>query len=128
MRIDDGRGQMRVLVIDDEGGIRALFSDFLEVLGHQADVAASGEEGLDLFDPCRHDLVLTDLLMPGMSGLEVADTIRARCPATPIVVISGSADALDIQRIRGAGFLFLQKPVSIKEFMNTVATASRAAV
>ncbi len=61
---------MRVLVIDDEAGISSVFRDFLDVLGHTADVAASGEEGVALFDRHRHDLVLTDLFMPGMSGLE----------------------------------------------------------
>ncbi|MBI3826918.1 MAG: response regulator [Candidatus Rokubacteria bacterium] len=116
---------MRVLVIDDEEGIRAVFRDFLEALGYEADVAAGGEEGLALFDRHRHGLVLTDLLMPGMSGLEVARAIRARCPETPIVVISGSADALDRERIEASGFTFLAKPVGFPEFMNAVTVDRR---
>jgi CheY-like chemotaxis protein len=73
---------MRVLFIDDEAGVRAIFRDFLDILGHEVDAAASGEERLALFDRDRHDLVLTDRFMSGMSGPEVAHAIRARCPGT----------------------------------------------
>jgi two-component system capsular synthesis sensor histidine kinase RcsC len=111
---------MRVLVIDDEAGIRAIFCEFLDILGHEADVAARGDEGLALFDPHRYDLVLTDLVMPGMNGLEVAHAIRARCPWIPVIVTSGSAADDDLRHIEAAGLCFLQKPVGINELSDAM--------
>jgi CheY-like chemotaxis protein len=84
-----------VLVIDDESLLRDLWAEFLELLGHAADVAVDGPEGLARFDPRVHQAVLTDFLMPGMTGLEVAEAIRATGCMTPIVMISGCASPDD---------------------------------
>ena len=83
---------MKALVIDDESLIRELFVEFLEVLGYEADAGVDGHEGLARFDPLVHELVITDFLMPGLTGLEIAEAIRARGHTTPIVMISGSAE------------------------------------
>ena len=61
-----------------EPQIRDIFAQFLELLGHEADVAADGREGLARFDPLVHEIVITDFVMPGLTGLEVAEAIRAR--------------------------------------------------
>ena len=82
---------MKVLVIEDEPQIRDIFAEFVELLGHEADVAVDGREGLARFDPLVHKIVVTDFLMPGLTGLEIAEVIRARSRTTPIVMISGSA-------------------------------------
>jgi CheY-like chemotaxis protein len=76
---------VKVLVIDDQAPLWDLFAEFLELLGHEADLAADGHEGLARFDPLVHQIVLTDFLMPGLTGLEVAAAIRARSRSTPIV-------------------------------------------
>src|SRR5688572_30337182 len=70
------RRQMRVLVIDDQPLLRDLLAEFLELLGHTSDLVADGPEALARFDPLVHQAVITDLLMPGMTGLEVAASIR----------------------------------------------------
>jgi CheY-like chemotaxis protein len=114
---------MRVLVIDDEAVIRAIFREFLDMLGHEVDMAASGDEGLALLGRHQYDLVLTDLFMPGMSGLEVAGTIRARWPRIPVIIASGYAGDHDQHRIEAAGFPFLQKPIGIDEFNDAVNAA-----
>ncbi len=111
---------MRVLVIDDDACIRAMFCEFLDILGHEADPAARGDEGLALFDSHRYDTVLTDLCMPGMSGLEVAHAIRARCPGMPVMITSGFASDDDLQHIEAAGLRFLQKPVGINELSDAM--------
>ena len=54
-----------------------MLAEFLELLGHEADLAVDGPEGLARFDPLVHQLVLTDFLMPGLTGLEIAEAIRA---------------------------------------------------
>ena len=107
---------MKVLVIEDEPLIRDIFAQFLELLGHEADVAADGREGLARFDPLVHEIVITDFVMPGLTGLEVAETIRARGHTTPVVMISGSANPRDERRAAQAGLRFLRKPVTFAQF------------
>jgi CheY-like chemotaxis protein len=107
---------MKVLVIEDEPLIRDIFAQFLELLGHEADVAADGREGLARFDPLVHEIVITDFVMPGLTGLEVAEAIRARGHTTPVVMISGSANPRDERRAAQAGLRFLRKPVTFAQF------------
>ena len=114
---------MKVLVIEDEPLIRDIYAAFLALLGHEADVTADGREGLARFDPLVHKLVITDFLMPGLTGLEIAEAIQARSPTTPIVLISGSAEEPDERRAAEAGLRFLRKPVAFAEFKATVAAA-----
>jgi CheY-like chemotaxis protein len=71
--------------------------------------------------------VITDFLMPGLTGLEIAEAIRARSRTTPIVLISGSAEQPDEQRAALAGLRFLRKPVSFAQFKATVAAAAESA-
>ena len=112
---------MKALVIDDEPLIRELFVEFLEVLGYEADAAVDGYEGLAHFDPLVHELVITDFLMPGLTGLDVAEAIRARGHTTPIVMISGHAEPDIQQRAVQAGLRFLRKPVSLAQFEAAIA-------
>ena len=112
---------MKVLVIDDQPLLRDVFAEFLELLGHEADLAADGHEGLARFDPLVHQIVLTDFLMPGLTGLEVAAAIRARSRTTPIVMISGFAKPDDERRAVEAGLRFVRKPVTFAQFEATLA-------
>jgi CheY-like chemotaxis protein len=112
---------MKVLVIEDEPLIRDIYSEFLELMGHEADVAANGREGLGRFDPLIHKIVVTDFLMPGLTGLEIAEAIRARSHTSPVVLISGSAEQPDERRAAQAGLLFLRKPISFAQFKATLA-------
>jgi CheY-like chemotaxis protein len=110
-----------VLVIDDQPLFRDVLSEFLEVLGHEADLAADGREGLARFDPSVHRIVLTDFLMPGLTGLEVAAAIRARSCTTPIVMISAFAGPDDERRAVEAGLRFVRKPLTFAQFEATMA-------
>ena len=112
---------MKVLVIEDEPLIRDIYAEFLELLGHEADVAADGREGLAHFDPSVHQVVVTDFLMPGLTGLDVAEAIRARGHTTPIVMISGHAEPDVQRRAVQAGLRFLRKPVSLAQFEAAIA-------
>jgi CheY-like chemotaxis protein len=112
---------MKVLVIDDEPLIRDIYAEFLELLGHESDVAADGREGLGRFDPFVHQAVITDFLMPGLTGLEIAEAIRGAGHMTPIVLISGSAEQPDERRAAQAGLRFLRKPIPFAEFKATLA-------
>jgi CheY-like chemotaxis protein len=109
---------LRALVIDDEPALRALLVDFLTLLVgvETVDVAADGEAGLALFDRHRYDLVLTDFLMPGLTGAEVVEALRRRDPAVKVVMLTGSAMEEDVARVRERGVTVLAKPVSLDRF------------
>jgi CheY-like chemotaxis protein len=118
---------VKVLVIEDEPQICEIFVEFLELLGHEADVAGDGREGLARFDPLVHEIVVTDFLQPGLTGLEIADAVRARSRTTPIVMISGSAEPQDERCAAQAGLRFLRKPVAFAQFKATLAEVAEHA-
>jgi DNA-binding NtrC family response regulator len=78
-----------VLVIDDDAVVGRSFDRVLSDKGYAVDTALNGEEALQDIEAHDYDVVFTDIRMPGMDGLEVAGRIKARCPWTPIVVITG---------------------------------------
>jgi len=79
----------QVLVIDDDAVVGRSFDRVLSGKGYEVDTALTGEEGLKDMENTDYDLVFTDIKMPGMDGIEVTERIRARCPWTPVVVITG---------------------------------------
>lgn len=82
----------RILVVDDEVNICRLLERFLTRIGHQVETAGSVPEALMLLAPERFDLVLTDLRLPGPSGLELLDEVRVRAPGTRMILMSAHAD------------------------------------
>ena len=103
----------RVLVIDDERYVRGLLSELLTVWGCEADVAASGAEGLALFKEKSYDLVLTDYMMPGGSGLEFVENVRNRDADVGVIMLTASGAEMD-NHVRRLGFTLLRKPLQIE--------------
>jgi DNA-binding NtrC family response regulator len=83
------KAKRHVLVIDDDAVVGRSFDRVLSGKGYDVDTALTGEEGLKDIDARDYDLVFTDIKMPGIDGLEVAERIREKCPWTPVVVITG---------------------------------------
>src|SRR5881409_378682 len=88
----------RLLLVEDDHAVSEALVDLLAVLEHHADAAASGAKALELFERHRYDLVLTDLLMPGMTGWEVLAAVRGRDPRVTrrrgVAVLPKPVDAL----------------------------------
>ncbi|WP_454762251.1 PAS domain-containing protein [Caulobacter segnis] len=82
------------LLVDDEEFVRASTADMLEDLGYQVQEAVSAEAALTLIrDGLRPDVIITDHLMPGMTGVDLARTVRERAPNLPVLIVSGYAEA-----------------------------------
>jgi DNA-binding response OmpR family regulator len=112
----------RVLVVEDERHVRGLLSELLTVWGCEADVAASGTEGLMLFKQKSYDLVLTDYVIPGCSGLELVENVRNRDSDVGVIMLTGSGAELDRHKGR-LGFTLLRKPLQIDRLKTAVRQA-----
>lgn len=102
----------KVLVVDDDPVIGRSFDRVLTGKGYAVITAATGEEALKKLATEDYDLVYTDIKMPGMSGLEVAERVKAKKPWTPVVIITGFGTAESEARARAAGATLLHKPLS----------------
>jgi len=115
------------MVIDDDPAQREMLEDLFRGRGYEVVTAADGEEGLRLSNLRRPDLIILDLLMPRMSGLEVLTVLKRQHPRLPVVVMSaGGQDALDratlamYSRLQvGAGRL-VDKTISLRELVAAV--------
>ena len=83
----------KILIVDDEEHVRAALKQVLERAGYEVAVAATGNEGLELMKRDGADLVITDVIMPGIDGITTARKIREKFRDTRIIVISGGGKA-----------------------------------
>lgn len=106
------QGPPSVLVIDDETVLRDSIADYLEDNGYTVYRAENGRRGLELFD-CHHpDVVLTDLRMPEVTGMEVLEAVARQSPETPVIIISGTGDiAQAIETVRRGAWDYVVKPI-----------------
>lgn len=102
----------RILLVDDNAVVRDMLVDLVSSLGYSADAASGGVEALALFERNRYDIVLTDLVMPGMSGWEVLVGVRQRDPQIPVIIITGTP-AIGDPRAALPGVAVLKKPVDV---------------
>ncbi|WP_020676472.1 EAL domain-containing protein [Geopsychrobacter electrodiphilus] len=105
-------GPIRILTIDDEESIRTSFRLYLEDFDYEVLEAKNGREGLALFTSEKPDLVLCDLRMPEVDGLEVLSRVRESSPDTPIIVVSGTGVISDaIEAVQCGAWNYLLKPI-----------------
>jgi len=86
----------RVLIVDDDPQVRHVTASFLTAFGHSTTEAGDGEAALRLLQDGRYDIVVADLAMPGMSGIDLAAEIRDRDPGLPVLILTGHAEAMQI--------------------------------
>lgn len=109
----------RILIVDDDEGVRAVLSFVLERQGHEVIIATNGREALRLFGEKQPELVMTDLVMPDKEGLETILELRRKHPRVPIIAMSGGgrangADYLKMAKAMGANRT-LTKPLSMDQ-------------
>jgi CheY-like chemotaxis protein len=103
----------KVLVVDDDPAVRKSIDRVLTNKGYAVITAQNGEEALRKLNEEKYDLVYTDIRMPGIDGLEVAEQVKARKPWTPVVIITGYGTDAAEARAKAAGVSsFMHKPLS----------------
>ena len=93
----------KLLMIDDEPGIRDLLDTLLGRKGYDVILADSGQKGLEVFRRARPDVVVLDLKMPGMDGLTVLQQIRHLIPTQPVIILTGAGTPESEQQVRELG-------------------------
>lgn len=115
----------RVLVVDDEETIRHVLRQVLEEQGCEVLDAGSAEEGLALVDGCAVDVAMLDIVLPGMSGIELLQSIESISPQTQVIMMTSHASLeTTLEAIRHGAYAYLQKPFD--ELDQVWATVSRA--
>jgi CheY-like chemotaxis protein len=110
----------RILVIDDEVSIADTLAEILRIAGYDAHPFYAGQPAIDFARQGCPDIVLSDVVMPGLNGVDTVLAIRESCPATRILLLSGQATTVDIlqhARAKGHEFEVLPKPVHPNEIL-----------
>jgi two-component system response regulator (stage 0 sporulation protein F) len=116
----------RILAVDDEKFIRQLLADFLSLQGYDVQTAASGEQALEIIAAMKPQLVIMDIKMPGLNGLDVLRRIKATHKDVGVIMLSAFGDSSTIQAAyrQGADF-YMQKPVNLDRLQDMLHTWQR---
>ena len=109
------------MVIEDEEEVRNLLADILIESGHHVETASDGSQGIELFKEKDFDMVFTDLGMPGMSGWQVAETVKRINSKIPVAVITGWNVEMEKSEMRERGVnLIAHKPFEVNQILDLV--------
>ena len=114
------KGKPRVLVVDDEHLIADTLAEILGDKGFEVTTSYDGRSALQHIDKLCPDILITDVVMPGMTGIELATIVRSACPTTRIVLLSGQAgtpDLVERARRQGHPFELLSKPIGPEDLL-----------
>jgi DNA-binding NtrC family response regulator len=114
----------RILVIDDERSIRNTLKDILEYEKYEVDLAEDGIKALDKVKTAQFDVILCDIKMPGMDGIEVLEKLAEITPDTPVVMISGHGNIdTAVESIKKGAFDYIEKPLDLNRLLITIRNA-----
>ena len=114
--------QAYILVVDDEGAIRYSITKTLQRVGYHVEAAASGEEALEMMKNQNYDVVLTDIRMPGLTGVELLRRIKEEAPDAVVILLTGYASLeTAIESLRLGAHDYLVKPSSSQDIRTSVA-------
>jgi two-component system, NtrC family, nitrogen regulation response regulator NtrX len=115
----------KILVIDDERAIRNTLKEILEYEKHDVEVAEDGESGIELFQKGGFDVVLCDIKMPQMDGIEVLDKLQEISTETPVIMISGHGNIdTAVEAIKKGAYDFIEKPLDLNRILITIRNAT----
>ena len=118
------RLQRRILVVDDEPDVVTILTRYFSDAGFLVDAASHGGDALIAVSQYRPDVVLLDVLMEGLNGVQVLERIRALDPAIRVIMISGSGDSTLRPRAMAMGaFAYVPKPLSLSDLHRQVSAA-----
>ena len=120
-------GRPRILIVDDEPNIRQGLAEALDDQGYEIEQAASGEAALELVRLQTFDLVLVDLVMEEMDGIEVLREINREWPQTEVVIITahGTVETA-VKALKEGAYDYLTKPINVKRFRSYIHNILRA--
>ena len=111
----------RILVVDNDADIRALLSELLSEEGYEVTTASGGRQAISILDQDRFDLIITDIMMPEVNGMEVLLAARQIDPECPVIMITGYPSAETIERLTTLGASdYITKPFSADMIKQTV--------
>ena len=114
----------KILVIDDERSIRNTLKDILEYEKYEVDLAEDGKKGIEKVKQVEYDIVLCDIKMPGMDGIEVLEKLTEMAPDTPVVMISGHGNIdTAVESIKKGAYDFIEKPLDLNRLLITIRNA-----
>jgi DNA-binding NtrC family response regulator len=115
---------VRILVVDDEPAVRGLTVEFLRRSGHKPHGVPTARHALDLLDAERFDLVVSDVVMPEMTGVELLDALRRRQPDLPVILMTGGSKEPErtTKAVELGAVGLLYKPFSHAELNELVAS------
>ncbi len=111
----------KILVIDDQKSIRNTLKDILEYEGHEVELAEDGPQGVEKFNANKVDVVLCDIKMPDMDGIEVLEKIMEISPDVPVIMISGHGNIdTAVEAIKKGAYDFIEKPLDLNRLLVTI--------
>ena len=119
----------KILIVDDEAGIRRILRDILELEKYQITEATNGVEALVKVKKEKFDLIILDIKMPQMDGMDVLDRIQVLIPEVPVIMISGHADIdTAVDAVKKGAFDFISKPLDLNRLLITIRNAQDKSV
>jgi two-component system, NtrC family, nitrogen regulation response regulator NtrX len=114
----------KILVIDDERSIRNTLKDILEYEKYEVDLAEDGPKALEKVKNTEYDIILCDIKMPGMDGIEVLEKLEEHSPDAPVVMISGHGNIdTAVESIKKGAYDFIEKPLDLNRLLITIKNA-----
>lgn len=117
-----------IYIVDDDDAVRDSLRFLLETNGYQVQTFASGEEFLEKYDPKIVSILITDVRMPGMSGLQLQEELNARKATIPIVFITGHGSVpMVVSTMKKGAVDFIEKPFNLSEIQEVIARLTHEA-
>ena len=110
-----------IILIDDDGKFLEILSDSVERAGFSCDAVSDSRVAVDKIASEHFDIVVTDMSMPGLSGLDIIDRVREKSPQTFIIVVTGNNESnVEKNAFAHGADVFLRKPLNLVAFMETI--------